>query len=383
MTHLKLRRGANAAALVFTPLLFASAPPSAHAAARAQEQPAPTQTKPAASRPATAEDDFARGQRLLAGGDAAGAAGAFESAAEARKTDADAWYYYGLALTRAGKAKDARKAFDRAVQLRPDSSDAHAGLAFALLMLGKEREAEASARRALAASPRQAKAHYVVGVVRSREEKFDAALAEAEAALRDDPDFAAAAYLASDALLNLFFEESARVAAQYPIAAGAGRDEIRLALEKREPAVAPFRTRMRELAERLEAFAAARPKAQDAAVWREQAQSLRIYSGRPEGRGPGDVYTATQVTTKALILAKPEPAYTEEARAKRTSGVVRLRAVLGADGRVRNVVPVRRLPNGLTESAVEAVRRIRFTPATLEGRPVSQVIMLEYRFEVH
>ena len=377
MTHGKPTRRAGAGALAFT---FSLLLPAATAAQAFAPEHAGQNSSGAAAH--AAEDDFARGQRLLAGGDAAGAADAFKSAAEARKTDADAWYNYGLALTRARNAKDARKAFERAVQLRPDSADAQAGLAFTLLMLGKEREAEASARRALAASPRQAEAHYVSGVVRSREEKFDAALAEAEAALRDNPDFAAAAYLASDALLNLFFDEGERTASQYPISADAGRDEIRLALEKREPAVAPFRTRMRELAERLEAFAAARPQDPDAAVWREQAQSLRIYGGRPEGRGPGDVYTSTQVTTKAVILNKPEPPYTEEARAKRTSGVVRLRAVLGADGRVRNVVAVRRLPNGLTESAVEVARRIRFTPATLGGRPVSQVVMLEYHFEV-
>lgn len=372
MTHRKSRRNASAAAaLVFTLLLPAAA--SAHDAAPAQDKPAA---------PQAAEDDLARGRRLLAGGDAAGAADALKAAAEARKTDADAWYYYGLALTRARKPKDARKAFDRAVNLRPDSADAHAGLAFALLMLGKERDAEASARRGLAADSQHGESHYVLGVLRFREEKFDAALEEAEAALRATPDFPAAAYLAADALLSAFFQEGERQAIQYPVAAGAGRDEIRLATEKREPALAPFRARMQEVAERLEAFAAARPKDPDADAWREQAQSLRIYGHRPGEHGPGDIYTPTQVTTRAVILAKPEPAYTDEAREKKTSGVVRVRAVLAADGRVRNVVAVRRLPNGLTEQAIAVARQIRFTPATMGGQPVSQVVMLEYHFDV-
>ena len=351
--------GRAAAALVFTLLL------SATAWAAAQ----------------TADDGLERGRQLLSSGDAAGAAAALKSAAERRKSDADAWYYYGLALTRTNKARDARKAFERAAQLRPDWPEAQTGIAFALLMLGKEREAEASARRAFASAPGHGEAHYVLGIVRFREEKFEAALAEAEAALRGKPDFPAAAYLAGDALLNLYFGEGERQAQLHT--AGVGPYEQRLALEQREPALAPLRTRMLGLADRLEAFAAARPNAPEAAVWREQAETLRMY-GRPPSAGgdPGVVLRANEVTTKAVIHSKPHPSFTEEARQNNTTGTVRLRAVLGADGRVRNVVAVRRLPDGLTEACVAAARQIRFTPATLNGRPVSQFVLLEYAFNV-
>jgi tetratricopeptide (TPR) repeat protein len=381
MTRGKFRRNASAAAaaLVFTLLLPGVSHASARAATRAQGQAAITQTQPAASQ--SAEDDFARGRRLLAEGDAASAAVALKAAAEARKTDADVWYYYGLALTRARRAKDARKAFERAVQLRPDSSDAHAGLAFALLMLGKERDAEASARRALADAPAHGESHYVLGVVRFREEKFDAALEEAEAALRGKPDFPAAAYLAGDALLNLYLGESEQQAELYK--AGVGPYEQRLALEKREPALAPLRTRMLGLADRLDAFAAAQPNSPEAPIWREQAETLRMY-GRPPSAGgaPAVVLRQNEVTTRAVIHSKPPANFTEEARQSKVSGTVRLRAVLGADGRVRNIVAVRRLPDGLTEASIAAARQIRFTPATLNGHPVSQFVLLEYNFNV-
>ncbi|HWW74798.1 MAG TPA: tetratricopeptide repeat protein, partial [Pyrinomonadaceae bacterium] len=125
MTHIKLWKGACAAAsaLVFTLLLPTATHGAARAATPAQGQPATTQTKTAA--PQSSEDDLARGRRLLGAGDAAGAVAALKSAAESRRTDADAWYYYGLALTRARKGKDARKAFERAVKLRPDWPEAH------------------------------------------------------------------------------------------------------------------------------------------------------------------------------------------------------------------------------------------------------------------
>ena len=237
----------------------------------------------------------------------------------------------------------------------------------------------AAARRAFAAAPDHGDAHYVIGVVRFREEKFEAALEEAAAALRAKPDFPAAAYLAGDALLNLYMAESERQAQLST--AGVGPYEQRLALEQREPALAPLRARMLGVADRLEAFAAAKPDSPEATIWREQAESLRLY-GRAPGAGgdPRLVFRTNEVTTKAVIHYKPNPSFTEEARQNNTTGTVRLRAVLGADGRVRNVVPIRRLPDGLTEASVAAARQIRFTPATLGGRPVSQFVILEYNF---
>jgi hypothetical protein len=49
---------------------------------------------------------------------------------------------------------------------------------------------------------------------------------------------------------------------------------------------------------------------------------------------------------------------------------------------VSSISPVSRLPNGLTEKAIEAARRIRFTPAQKDGRNVSQWIVLQYDFNI-
>ncbi|HEX6182441.1 MAG TPA: hypothetical protein VFZ44_00925, partial [Pyrinomonadaceae bacterium] len=91
-----LARAALAFALLLTSL---PASPAASFVAWAQE--------PRAQAP---DEDFERGKRLLAQGDAKGAAVALKRAAERRKTDADAWYHLGLALGHQRKAKDARKA---------------------------------------------------------------------------------------------------------------------------------------------------------------------------------------------------------------------------------------------------------------------------------
>jgi TonB family protein len=79
-------------------------------------------------------------------------------------------------------------------------------------------------------------------------------------------------------------------------------------------------------------------------------------------------------------LSKPEPLMTEAAKRNNTVGTVVLRAVLAASGEVTNISVVKGLPDGLSESAVEAARRIKFQPAMKDGRIVSQHIQMEYNF---
>jgi TonB family protein len=94
-------------------------------------------------------------------------------------------------------------------------------------------------------------------------------------------------------------------------------------------------------------------------------------------------FTAREVTQKAQILAKPEPSYTEWARRFGVTGTVRLRLALRPSGEVGNITPVSRLPHGLTRSAVEAARRIKFNPAKKDGRVVAQYVIFEYNFNIY
>jgi TonB family protein len=57
--------------------------------------------------------------------------------------------------------------------------------------------------------------------------------------------------------------------------------------------------------------------------------------------------------------------------------------VLAADGTVRHILILKSLSYGLTERAVAAARKIRFEPATMNGVPVSQYVVLEYNFNIY
>jgi len=111
-------------------------------------------------------------------------------------------------------------------------------------------------------------------------------------------------------------------------------------------------------------------------------------SGAPGGDNPNPddpdrVFTGTQVTTRARVISKPEPQYTEEARRAQITGTVVLHVVFSRTGQVTNIRPVRSLSGGLTEKAIGAARQIRFVPATRNGQAVSMYMQLEYNFNLY
>jgi len=108
--------------------------------------------------------------------------------------------------------------------------------------------------------------------------------------------------------------------------------------------------------------------------------------GGPGGGGGGDysrIFSGKEVSSKARVLSKPEPQYTEEARKNQITGTVVLRAVFTSSGQVTGIRAVSGLPFGLTERAIAAARQIRFSPAMKDGHAVSMYIQLEYNFNLY
>ena len=108
--------------------------------------------------------------------------------------------------------------------------------------------------------------------------------------------------------------------------------------------------------------------------------------GGPGGGGGGDysrIFTGRDVTTKARLISKPEPQYTEDARKNQITGTVVLKVVFASNGTVQNIRTVSGLPHGLTERAITAARQIKFVPATKDGHQVSMWMQLEYNFNLY
>lgn len=329
------------------------------------------------ARQAAPDPQFEHGVALFRRGDVKGAVKEFRAVVKRRKDDPLAWVYLGQAHARRGEMKDARKALDAALKLDPDYARAHSSLAYLHMVTGKDSAAQAAAEQAVALDPKLTDAHYVLGLLRLRQGAWLKALEEAEAVIRLDPNAAGAYSLKTQALLGLYDRGNAVLA-----------EERRGAYDYDEATVKEARAaqpeRLRQATESLREYLRLKPDAEDAGELRADLEALRFYAEASSSPDPARrIYAATEAGSRAVILDKPEPGFTEDARRAGVRGAVRLRAVLGADGTVKHVLVLKRLSHGLTEQAVAAARQIKFKPATLAGQPVSQFVVLEYNFNFY
>lgn len=112
-------------------------------------------------------------------------------------------------------------------------------------------------------------------------------------------------------------------------------------------------------------------------VWAAPAQNE---PPRAEGK-----FTPLKITKKA------QPTYTEAAAVAKVEGVVALKVVFLASGKIGDVTyPKTRVQHllkedpllkyGLVDKAIEAAKQIEFIPATRDGVPISIVKSVEYEF---
>lgn len=115
-----------------------------------------------------------------------------------------------------------------------------------------------------------------------------------------------------------------------------------------------------------------------------------IDGGSGPGIGPGgvggiggDVYRIGGGVMAPRPIYDPDPEYSDEARRSKYQGVVVLWVVVGRDGLPKDVRVARSLGLGLDQKAVDAVRRWRFQPATMDGRPVAVQLNIEVSFRLY
>jgi TonB family protein len=99
--------------------------------------------------------------------------------------------------------------------------------------------------------------------------------------------------------------------------------------------------------------------------------------------GGGRSVEPMSASLRPTILYKERAKYTEEARANKIQGSVLVALTYTFDGRITDIKVVRGLPDGLTESAIEAAKKIRFQPAMKNGQPVSVRGQLEFNFTLY
>jgi protein TonB len=94
------------------------------------------------------------------------------------------------------------------------------------------------------------------------------------------------------------------------------------------------------------------------------------------------VYHLTSQMTRPELLTKRDPVYPKSARLIRREGTVVITAVIDRDGSVRDAKVIRSVSPDIDNAALLAVLGRRYTPATLEGRPIAVYSVIQIAFEL-
>jgi protein TonB len=111
-----------------------------------------------------------------------------------------------------------------------------------------------------------------------------------------------------------------------------------------------------------------------AGVWKLSGSSLYW--------DPGGLTGPRQVDVLPQQLTEPAPEYPKAARDAGIQGVVLVMAWVTPAGSVGGARVVKSIP-GLDDAAVQAVKRLRFKPASSQGEPVGVWVGIPVRFTIH
>lgn len=299
------------------------------------------------------KSEFDRAVELYKHGDNFGAIELLQKVLEQNANNADAWYFLGLACYDSGWFWRAGDAFEHLLRFRPNTADAHAKLSYALILGSQSERAVVEAQRAIELGDSSPEPYYAIAEANLRARNYEEAVDRANHALKIKSAFGLALITKSMALYYLD---------RYPEAIAA-----------------------------LESFLQTNANDPEADLWREQLERIRAREARKKSLEPTQpseatedrIFSGREVTTKARVLAKPEPTYSESARQAGVTGTVILRAVFSGKGEVTDIFVAQALSYGLNLKAVTAAKAIRFVPATKDGKPVSMWMELQYNFELY
>lgn len=291
----------------------------------------------------------------------------------------------GAQLIVEGVYPEAVQVLQQAVRLKQDSAAAQFNLGLAQYKAGAHEKAVASNLSALQLKPEWAAAYNNLGLAYTALSRWDEAIKAFQEAIRIQPTYGGARYhlghayvqTGQKALANQQLESLKSLSEQLPgkllyeidhmdgsgnqVAAATPTPDNQVPTAIPTPAPTPLPT--------------ATPTATPTIVSDSPPSLPPVTTETPaktdnQDDCPSPVYRPNDVTTMALIEV-PQPLYTEEGRAKGVQGKVVLHFILCANGKVSDLSVVKELPFGLTQKAIEALKKATFQPATKDGKPVS------------
>jgi TonB family protein len=275
------------------------------------------------------------------------------------------------------------------VQANPNSVEAHVNLGAQLLTEGVYPEALAILERAVTLRPTSAAAQYDLGLAQLKEKKYEESVTSNKKALDLKPEWPDAYNNLGLAYAGLgrwkeavtAYSNAVRLVPNY---AGAlynlGHAHLQLGqIAITREIVAKVRLLNWDLQARLwqEILAAERPATVAVVVpapTPSPEPSPPPVSVNSDGEEcPSPIYRASGVTQMALMKDPLQVSYTDDAAQNKVEGKIVLQFVVCSNGRVSDISIDAPLPFGLTERAIQEIRKARFQPALLGTQPVSVI----------
>jgi TonB family protein len=263
-----------------------------------------------------------------------------------------------------GEALRAARSFDaalteyrEALRLKPDYAAAHFGLGITFRDKGDLADAAAEFREVIRESPDDTGGYNALGLTLFRKGDFDGAIAEYREAARLNPQDAEAHYLLAGALDKK---------GVHGVAIAEYRETLRLKPDFARDHPMPELPIVEKTAngDVSDARPAPPPIGQPA---KEKPSSKPIRQG-------GNVQAAR-------LIRRVSPTYPPLAAQSHISGTVRLHAIIGKEGTVREVDALSGHPL-LLQSAMNAVKQWQYKPTLLNGRPVEVDTTIDVEFNL-
>ena len=228
--------------------------------------------------------------------------------------------------------------------------------------------AQSGIKHALALKPESAEANFIAAQVYWHEGARSQAIEALNKALGLQPVFPDARLLLAKCLRDANRLDDARMEANMAIGQGAPLfnayrllAEIDIAKGDFDAAIVSLETALRLSSEPDPAEATRLRDEIDKS--RELIERLRKFADIEASQKKADI-------VRPLQLNAAQPRYSEEARKLRIQGAVLLVVLITENGDVDTVLTLRELGHGLDEQAAEAARKLKFNPATANGKAV-------------
>jgi TonB family protein len=104
------------------------------------------------------------------------------------------------------------------------------------------------------------------------------------------------------------------------------------------------------------------------------------------GDSPMHVCKGTETglcATPPKLIHRVDPQYPKKARKQKIQGAVLLQVTVLTNGTPSDIKVMRSLEQSMDQSAVQAVSKWRFAPATYEGNPVPVTVSVEASFRLY